>query len=257
METPFFNLGRKFSGKDIRNNNIQECQKISNLIRTSLGPVSFDKMIIDELGNITITNDGANILKKLGVIHPASKILTNLASQQDEEVGDGTTSVVLIASELLRRANNLIEKKIHPSIIISAFRLAMCHSCSIIKEKLSLISYSMDLKSLLNAAKTSLSSKISGVNAKKFSLIALQAVKSVQVNEKNREKFQCQIKAINFIKIVGNSLNKSRLIDGYILNDSNVSIMINKISPARIIFLNFDIKYKKQQNTLLCLLVKK
>jgi len=103
----------------------------------------------------------------------------------------------------------------------------------------------MDLKSLLNAAKTSLSSKISGINAKKFSLMALQAVKSVQVNEKNRGKLQCQIKAINIIKIVGNSLNKSKLVDGYAINNSRVSLLMSKISPARIIFLNFDLKRTK------------
>mmetsp|Transcript_25142 Transcript_25142/g.61799 ORF Transcript_25142/g.61799 Transcript_25142/m.61799 type:complete len:495 (-) Transcript_25142:4034-5518(-) len=236
---------KKFTGKEIRNQNIKECSLVSDLIKTSLGPTSFDKMIVDEIGDITITNDGANILKRMDVSHPAAKILVNLSKQQEEEVGDGTTSVVIIAAELLKRANDMMEKKIHPSTIISGFRLGMCHSCSLIREKLTLSSSHMDLKSLLNAAKTSLSSKISGVNAKKFSLIALQAVKSVQVQEKNSQKFRCQIKAINFIKIPGNSLNKSKLVDGYILANSKASVMMTRVSPARIVCLNFDLRRPK------------
>ncbi|ABW98062.1 tcpA (nucleomorph) [Hemiselmis andersenii] len=233
---------RKFTGKEIRAENIKECIEVAELIKTSLGPISFDKMIVDEVGDITITNDGANILKRLDIGHPAAKILVNLSGQQEEEVGDGTTSVVLIASELLQRAELLMKKKIHPSVIISAFRLGMCHSCSFIREKLTLSSQTMNLNRLLNAAKTSLSSKISGINAKKFSTIALQAVKSVQVFEKNKEKFRCQIKAINFVKIMGNSLNKSRLIDGYIFQNQKVSPMMGNVSPTRIAFINFDLR---------------
>lgn len=235
----------KLTGKQIRNENIKECCKISELIKTSLGPISSDKMIVDEIGEITVTNDGANILKRLDIGHPASKILVNLSNQQDQEVGDGTTSVVIIASELLKRANLLIEKKIHPSIIISAYRLAMCHCCAVIREKLSLSTKNMDLNSLFHAAKTSLSSKISGINAKKFSMIALQAVKSVEIFEKGSEKFRCQIKAINFIKITGKSLNKSLLIDGYMLETQKISHMTFPISHAKIVFLNFDLRRSK------------
>mmetsp|Transcript_6575 Transcript_6575/g.12766 ORF Transcript_6575/g.12766 Transcript_6575/m.12766 type:complete len:535 (+) Transcript_6575:1068-2672(+) len=233
---------KKYTGKEIRTQNIKECTEISELIKTSLGPISFDKMIVDEVGDITITNDGANILKRLDINHPAAKILVNLSGQQEEEVGDGTTSVVIIASELLKRAGELMNKKIHPSVIISAYRLGMCHSCSIIREKLTLSSQTMDLTRLMNTAKTTLSSKISGINAKKFSAIALQAVKSVQVFEKNKEKFRCQIKAINFVKITGNSLNKSRLIDGYIFQNQKVSPMMGSVSPTRIAFINFDLR---------------
>jgi len=233
---------KKFTGKEIRAENILECVEVAELIKTSLGPISFDKMIVDEVGDITITNDGANILKRLDIRHPAAKILVNLSSQQEEEVGDGTTSVVIIASELLKRAGLLMMKKIHPSVIISAYRLGMCHSCSFIRENLILSSQTMDLNKLINAAKTSLSSKVSGINAKKFSTIALQAVKSVQIFEKNKEKFRCQIKAINFVKITGNSLNKSRLIDGYIFQNQKVSPMMGTVSPTRIAFLNFDLR---------------
>lgn len=236
---------KKLTGKEIRNENIMECCRISDLIETSLGPISSDKMIVDEIGEITVTNDGANILKRLDISHPAAKILINLSNQQDQEVGDGTTSVVIIASELLKRAGILMNKKIHPSTIISAYRLGMCHCCSVIRERLSLSTKNMDLKNLLNVAKTSLSSKISGINAKKFSLIALQAVKSVEIFEKSTEKLRCQIKAINFIKITGKSMNNSCLIDGYVLENQKISSFMIPISPVRISFLNFDLRRAK------------
>jgi T-complex protein 1 subunit alpha len=237
---------KKLSGQQIRDQNIEACLVIFEIIKSSLGPVSFDKMIINEVGDITFTNDGANILKKMEINHPAAKILVNLACQQDEEVGDGTTSVIMIACELLKRGNNLIKKKIHPSIIISAYSLAMCHCCSLIRETLCIPLNKIDSRILLNTAKTSISSKISGFNSKKFASIALRAVKSVQVIEKGGEKRKCQIKAINFVKIHGNSINSSCLFDGCIIETQRACLMMSKyISPLKIICLNFDLKISK------------
>ena len=186
------------SNHKIRDQNITECLRISEIIKTSYGPLSMDKLIVNEVGDTIVTNDGATILKNLEFNHPAAKIIVNLASQQDEEVGDGTTSVVLLASELLRRADKMIKNKIHSSIIISGFRLAMCYSSYILRENLSLNIDSSDSNILLNIAKTSLSSKFSGINSKKFSTLALEAVKSVQNSDKLSKKLNCQIKIINF-----------------------------------------------------------
>ena len=144
-------------------NKIKECLSLYNLLKTSLGPISNDKMIIDNLGNITVTNDGASILKRIETYDPISKILIDLSLQQDSEIGDGTTSIIIITVELLRRAEKLIHQGTHPSIIISAYRVAMCHSCFLLQNKLSISSTQLLLKMLLNAAKTSLASKISGV----------------------------------------------------------------------------------------------
>ena len=236
----------KLSGQQVRDENLKACLSVFDIVKTSLGPVSFDKMIINELGDITFTNDGANILRRMEISHPAARILVGLSCQQDEEIGDGTTSVVMIACELLRRANNLIIKKIHPSIIISAYRLAMCHSCSIIREKLCIPINLVDSKILLSTAKTSLSSKIAGFNSKKFAIIALQAVKSVQILERKGEKSLCQIKAINFIKIHGNSINKSCVFDGCALEYQKASaLMANYIAPVKIACLNFELKISK------------
>ena len=231
------------SDNSFRRNKIKECLWLYKLLKTSLGPISMDKMIIDNLGNVTITNDGASILKRIETSDPISRILIELSLQQDSEIGDGTTSIIIITSELLKRAEKLIIQGTHPSLIISAFRLAMCHSCFLLKNKLSISPKCLTLKILLNIANTSLASKISGANSRKFAVLALQAVKSVQISETSRKKIYCQIKAIDFLKIQGSGINKSRLMDGYVLKTQKTSTSFpQKISPARILFLNQDIR---------------
>ena len=232
-----------FSENSFRRNKIKECLWLNELLKTSLGPVSLDKIIVDNLGNITITNDGASILKRIETNDPISKILVELSLQQDSEIGDGTTSIIIITTELLRRAEKLMNNGTHPSLIISAYRLAMCHSCFLLKNKLSINSKNLSLKTLLNVAQTSIASKISSVNSKKFSLLALQAVKSVQISGNNQEKIYCQLKLINFVKVQGAGINKSRFVDGYVLSTQKVSTSYpSKVSPVRILFLNSDIK---------------
>ncbi|GBF88190.1 T-complex 1 subunit alpha, partial [Raphidocelis subcapitata] len=117
--------GERQSGQDVRTANVTAVTAIANIVKTSLGPVGLDKMLVDDVGDVTVTNDGATILKLLEVEHPAAKILVELADLQDQEVGDGTTSVVILAAELLRRANDLVRNRIHPTNIISGYRLAM------------------------------------------------------------------------------------------------------------------------------------
>ena len=231
------------NGNLFRKNKIKECLHLSELLKTSLGPISMDKMIIDNLGNVTMTNDGASILKRIETDDPVSKILIELSLQQDSEIGDGTTSIIIMTAELLRRAEKLINQGTHPSLIISAYRLAMCHSCFLLKNKLSISSKQLTLRTLLNAAKTSLASKISGVNSKKFSVLSLQAVRSVQISELNRVKVYCQVKAIDFVKIEGSGINRSRLFDGYVLkNQKTATSYPSHVSPVRILCINQDLK---------------
>ena len=113
--------GTRVTGKDVRTQNMTACMAVSNIVKSSLGPLGLDKMLVDDIGDVVITNDGATILKRLDLEHPCAKVLVELANLQDKEVGDGTTSVVIIASELLRRANELVEQHIHPTSIISGF----------------------------------------------------------------------------------------------------------------------------------------
>ena len=107
---------------------------LSNIVKSSLGPQGLDKMLVDDIGDITITNDGATILKQLEVSHPAAKVLVELSQIQDREVGDGTTSVVILAAELLKRANDLVKNKVHATSIMSGYRLALKESVNFIQK---------------------------------------------------------------------------------------------------------------------------
>ena len=139
--------GERTSGQDVRT----AAMAIANIVKTSLGPVGLDKMIVDEIGDVTITNDGATILAQLDIEHPAAKVLVELAQLQDQEVGDGTTSVVIIAAELLKRANDLVKNNIHPTVVMSGFRLAVKEAVKYIKSNLVVSADSLGRENLINA----------------------------------------------------------------------------------------------------------
>jgi T-complex protein 1 subunit alpha len=147
--------GERRTGQDVRTQNVMAASSIANIVKSSLGPVGLDKMMVDDIGDVTITNDGATILKLLEVEHPSAKVLVELAQLQDEEVGDGTTSVVIIAAELLKNADDLVKQKIHPTSIIAGYRLACKEACKYIQENLTYSVDSLGEECLINAAKVS------------------------------------------------------------------------------------------------------
>ncbi|KAK5694334.1 chaperonin-containing T-complex alpha subunit Cct1 [Elasticomyces elasticus] len=134
--TLFFG-GQKTSGADIRDQNVLAAQAIANIVKSSFSPSGLDKMMVDDIAEVTVTNGGATILSLLSVDHPAGRILVDVAQQQDKEVSDGTTSVVLIAAELLRRANELVKMRIHPTTIITGYRLALREAARYMNENIS------------------------------------------------------------------------------------------------------------------------
>merc|ERR1719270_2904893 len=173
--------GERDTGQSVRDQNTTAALSVANIVKSSLGPVGLDKMLVDQIGDVTITNDGATILKQLEVEHPAAKVLVELSNLQDEEVGDGTTSVVIIAAELLKRANELVKNNIHPTTIIAGYRIAMRECIKYIQENLSVKVDKLEEDVLTSIAKTSLSSKFVGAESDLFSKLVVDAVKAVRV----------------------------------------------------------------------------
>ncbi|CAL9206580.1 unnamed protein product [Musa hybrid cultivar] len=240
-------LGERQSGQDVRTQNVVACQAVANIVKSSLGPVGLDKMLVDDIGDVTITNDGATILKMLEVEHPAAKVLVELAELQDREVGDGTTSVVILAAELLKRANDLVRNKIHPTSIISGYRLAMREACKYVEDKLAVKVEKLGKDSLVNCAKTSMSSKLIAIDSDFFANLVVDAVQGVKTTNA-RGEVKYPIKSINILKAHGKSAKDSYLLNGYALNTGRAAQgMPTKVAPARIACLDFNLQKTKMQ----------
>lgn len=243
--------GERTSGQDVRSQNVTATSAIANIVKSSLGPVGLDKMLVDSIGDVTITNDGATILKLLEVEHPAAKVLVELADLQDQEVGDGTTSVVIIAAELLKRGNKLVIDKIHPTSVMSGYRMAMKEAVRYIKENMTVKIDNLGKEHLLASAKTSMSSKILGPESTFFAELCVNAVLSVKTVKQNAmgvTKTRYPISAVNVLKCHGKSGMESELVNGFALNCTRASQgMPQCVKDAKIALLDMNLNRHRTQ----------
>lgn len=233
------------SGQDVRTQNVMAASAIANIVKSSLGPAGLDKMLVDDVGDVTITNDGATILKQLEVQHPAARVLVELSSLQDQEVGDGTTSVVILAAELLRQANELVKNHVHPTSIIAGLNLAKKEACRFIAERMAIKVDTLGKDCIVNVAKTSLSSKIIGQESDFFAKLAVEAVTAVKTTSSSG-KAKYPVKSISILKAHGKSAKESELVPGYAINCRRGSQgMPTMIKKAKIAYLDFPLRKVK------------
>jgi len=232
-------------GKEAQRNNIMAARVIGEVLKTTLGPRGMDKMLIDSLGDITITNDGAAILKEIDVEHPAAKMMVEISKTQDDMVGDGTTTAVVLASELLKKAEELLDQNIHPTILVSGYRKATQKAIEVIN-KVAVNVDIKDRKTLLKVALTSISGKAVGAAREHLAEIAIDAVK--QIAEERGDKMIADIDNIQLVKKAGKSLLETQLIQGIIVDKEIVHPgMPKKKGNAKIALLDSALEIEKTE----------
>jgi thermosome len=232
-------------GKEAQRNNIMAARVIGEVLKTTLGPRGMDKMLVDGLGDITITNDGAAILNEIEVEHPAAKMMVEIAKTQDDMVGDGTTTTVVLASELLKKAEELLDQNIHPTIIVSGYRKAAQKAIEALNKNAVPVDIE-DRKTLLKVALTSMSSKAVGAAREHLAEIAIDAVK--QIAEQRGDKKLADIDNIQLVKKTGKSLLETQLVRGIIVDKEIVhSGMPKKKENAKIALLDSALEIEKTE----------
>ena len=232
-------------GKGAQFNNIAAARAVADAVRSTLGPKGMDKMLVDSMGDVVITNDGATILKEIDIEHPAAKMVVEIAKTQDNECGDGTTSAVVMAGELLKKAEDLIDQNVHPTVIAAGYRLAAEEAVKIMKG-LGLKVDPKDEKTLRNIAVTAMTGKSVGAQKDYLADIAVKAVKSVA--EKRAGKAYIDIDNIKVEKKHGGSVKDTQLIEGIILDKERVHPrMPESVKKAKVALIDSALEIKKTE----------
>ncbi|MBN1678318.1 MAG: TCP-1/cpn60 chaperonin family protein [Candidatus Thermoplasmatota archaeon] len=232
-------------GKTAHNNNITAAKAVADSVRSTLGPKGMDKMLVDSMGDIVITNDGATILKELDIEHPAAKMVVEVAKTQDNECGDGTTSAVVLAGELLKRSESLIDQNVHPTVISNGFRLAANEAVKILKG-MGLEISPTDKKTLKLVAMTAMTGKGVGGEIELLADIAVNAVSSIA--EKVDGKYRVDIDNIQVEKKQGGTISDTKLIKGLVLDKERThSRMPKVVRNAKIALVDSALEIKKTE----------
>jgi thermosome len=232
-------------GNQAQKNNITAARTIAEIARTSLGPRGMDKMLVDSLGDVTITNDGATILKEIDVQHPAAKMMVEISKATDNEVGDGTTSTVVLAGALLEKAEDLITKNVHPTVVVEGFRKASAKAIETLRE-IAIKVEPADKTFLNKIAKTSMASKMVSADSKELSDMVVDAV--LAVAEDSGERTKVDVDNIKVEKKAGGSIRDTKFIHGIVLDKEVVHAgMPKRIENAKIAVVNSALEIEKTE----------
>jgi len=232
-------------GKEAQHGNIMAARIVAEAVKSALGPKGMDKMLVDSFGDVTITSDGRTVLDEMDIQHPAAKMMVEVAKTQDDEVGDGTTTAVIIAGKLLDNAEDLIEKNVHPTVIIDGYRKAADKALEVL-EKMAISVKPKDKKSLKKVAMTAMASKLVAENREYLAEIAASAV--LQVAEKSAEGYKVDIDDIKVEKKAGEALTDTKLINGIVLDKEVVHPgMPKRVEEAKIVLLNTALEIEKTE----------
>jgi len=236
---------RRERGKGAQFNNIAAARAVADAVRSTLGPRGMDKMLVDSLGDVVITNDGVTILKEIDIEHPAAKMIVEVAKTQDQEAGDGTTTAVILAGELLKKAEELIEQNIHPTVIAQGFRMASEKANSII-EKVARPVLPKDRELLIKIARTAMSSKSASSHSEMLADVCVKAV--TMVAEERDGKWHVDEDNIQVTKKQGGSIADTQLVEGIIVDKERVHPgMPPQVENARIALVDAALEIKKTE----------
>ena len=232
-------------GRDAQKNNIAAAKLIAEVVRSSLGPRGMDKMLVDGLGDVTITNDGATILKEIDVQHPAAKMMVEISKATDNEVGDGTSSVVVLAGALIEKAEELINKDVHPTIIVDGYRKSALKSIEIFNQLAQKIDAS-NRAELIKIARTSMQTKLVSKESDELSQVVVNA--ALQVSEPRESGYSVDIDEVKDKKKAGGSLRDTKLIKGIVLDKEVVhGGMPKRVEKAKIALVNSALEIEKTE----------